>query len=364
MRSSFKSSFGSQSTHRPHKMGYFSSRILPSEPSHFTKLYFDIAPGQLPIVYRDEYNVHFLGLEKLHPFDAAKWGHIFQYLKEAGVIDETAVVKPNEASDEDLSVVHTRQYLDSLKWSWNVAAIAEIPPLAVVPNFLVQSSYLRPMRFQTGGSVLAGKLAVEWGWAVNLGGGFHHCSAGRGQGFCPYADITLLVRCLLAHSPAVKRAMIVDLDAHQGNGHELDLGSCRNVYILDVYNSGIFPQDFKAKAGISRNVELRHYTQDDEYLNAVEENLEAALQEFHPDILVYNAGTDILEGDSLGLLSVSAEGIIRRDELVFTKARDHRVPIVMLTSGGYQKRTARIIADSILNLFNKGLISRTNRNVR
>ncbi|CAG2064799.1 unnamed protein product, partial [Timema podura] len=72
------------------------------------------------------------------------------------------------------------------------------------------------MRFQTGGSILAGKLALERGWAINIGGGFHHCSSNKGGGFCPYADITLLINFLLKYEQQhVKSAMIVDLDAHQ-----------------------------------------------------------------------------------------------------------------------------------------------------
>lgn len=71
-------------------------------------------------------------------------------------------------------------------------------------------------RYQTGGTILAGKLALERGWAINVGGGFHHCSANKGGGFCPYADITLLIQFLFQNYPLqIKRVLIVDLDAHQ-----------------------------------------------------------------------------------------------------------------------------------------------------
>ncbi|KAG8221847.1 hypothetical protein J437_LFUL003223 [Ladona fulva] len=319
-------------------------------------VYFEIEPHQLPIIYRSEYNVRFLGLEKLHPFDAAKWSHVFRFLKEAMFINDHSVTKPNEVQREDLLVVHTPEYLKSLEWSWNVARIAEIPPLSLVPNFIVQKCYLKPMRYQTGGSILAGKLAMDRGWAINIGGGFHHCSKDRGGGFCPYADITLLLKFLFLHKGNVKKAMIVDLDAHQGNGYERDFLDHHDVYILDVYNKGIYPKDELAKKAIKRHIELYHFTEDDEYLTKVDINLEKALREFHPDVVVYNAGTDVLDGDRLGLLAITPQGIIRRDELVFDKIRKHKIPIVMLTSGGYQKKTARIIADSILNLNEKGLI--------
>lgn len=164
------------------------------------------------------------------------------------------------------------------------------------------------MRFQTGGSILAGKLALDRGWAINIGGGFHHCCARKGGGFCAYADITLLIYFLFNNYPnKVQNVMIVDLDAHQGNGYERDFQDDLKVYVLDVYNKGIYPFDKRAREFINRKVELNHFTQDEEYLNLVNDNLIQALQEFKPQLIVYNAGTDILKGDSLGCLSISTK---------------------------------------------------------
>jgi len=86
-----------------------------------------------------------------------------------------------------------------------------------VPNSLIQSFILKPMRYQTGGSVLAGKLAIERGWSINIGGGFHHCCANQGGGFCPFADITLCLRYMFENYEHIQSAMIIDLDAHQVN---------------------------------------------------------------------------------------------------------------------------------------------------
>ncbi|KAF5285340.1 hypothetical protein FQA39_LY04439 [Lamprigera yunnana] len=322
-----------------------------------TELYVNITENQWSIVYRPEYNVHFLGVEKLHPFDAKKWGAIFQFLKKAGLIDETTIVEPKEAMMDDLLSVHSRNYIKSLSCSFNVARIAEVPLLLFVPNCLIQRGYLKPMRYQTGGSILAGKLATERGWAINIGGGFHHCSSNRGGGFCPYADITLLIQFLFIHYPStIQKVMIIDLDAHQGNGYERDFIDSRNIYILDIYNKNIYPFDAVAKNNINKRVELQSYTKDEEYLHKVDANVTEALNEFSPDLVVYNAGTDILDGDPLGCLNISANGIIQRDAIVFKKVRAKKIPIVMLTSGGYLKKTARIIATSILNLHDLGLI--------
>ncbi|KAL3852141.1 hypothetical protein ACJMK2_015820 [Sinanodonta woodiana] len=342
---------------------------IEKKPPHETQLYVSVEESKLPIVYGPEYNIGFLGLEKLHPFDAGKWGRVYQFLKDDNLLQDDTTARPQEATEQDLLVVHKKSYLESLKlasilewtvlkeWSMTVAAITEVPPVAMLPNFIVQNKVLKPFRYQTGGTILAAKLAMERGWGINIGGGFHHSSSDRGGGFCAYADITLAITFLFERNPKVTKAMIIDLDAHQGNGHERDFMNDDRVYIMDVYNRGIYPHDGFAKRAIKRRVELEHHTKDDVYLNLVATNMEDALKEFQPDIIVYNAGTDILEGDPLGCLSITPKGIIQRDEIVFEKAKKWKIPVLMVTSGGYQKTTARIIADSIINLKNKGLIS-------
>jgi histone deacetylase 11 len=97
--------------------------------------------------------------------------------------------------------------------------VVEVPPLAILPNFIVQNKMLRPFRYQTGGTVLASKLAMDRGWAINIGGGFHHCSGDEGGGFCAYADISLAVKFLFQHVGGVAKVMIIDFDAHQVSDH-------------------------------------------------------------------------------------------------------------------------------------------------
>ncbi|KAM9098902.1 histone deacetylase 11 isoform X1 [Sarcophilus harrisii] len=326
---------------------------------HDTKLYQEVSKTCWPIIYSPRYNITFMGLEKLHPFDAGKWGKVVHFLKEENFLTDVMIVEAREATEEDLRVVHTQRYLNKLKWSFVVATITEIPPVICLPNFLVQRHVLRPLRTQTGGTIMAGKLAIERGWAINIGGGFHHCSSDRGGGFCAYADISLSIKFLFERVEGVSKATIIDLDAHQGNGHERDFMDDSRVYIMDIYNRNIYPGDSFAKRAIKRKIELEWGTGDREYLQKVTQHVEEALKEHKPDVVIYNAGTDVLEGDPLGGLSVSARGIVKRDELVFQAARKHNIPILMVTSGGYQKESARIIADSILNLFNLGLIDHT-----
>ncbi|XP_021835528.1 histone deacetylase 2 [Spinacia oleracea] len=320
-----------------------------------SKLYFDVAPSKVPLIYSAAYNISFLGMEKLHPFDSSKWGRICQFLASEGVVDKSRVIEPEEASTEDLLVVHPEKYLDSLQSSSTVAKIVEVPPVAMLPNCIIQRKILYPFRKQVGGSVLAAKLAKERGWAINIGGGFHHCSADNGGGFCVYADISLCIHFALARLN-IARVMIIDLDAHQGNGHEIDFSEDKRVYILDMYNSEVYPLDFVARRYINQKVEILSGTTTDVYLKELDGALEVARRMFDPELVVYNAGTDILDGDPLGSLRISPDGVIKRDEKVFEFAREKGVPIVMLTSGGYMKSSARVIADSIINLSRKHLI--------
>nr|XP_043606932.1 histone deacetylase 2 [Erigeron canadensis] len=329
------------------------NRILSS------KLYFDIPLSKAPIIYSTSYDISFLGIEKLHPFDSSKWGRICQFLIANGILDKARIVEPLEATKDDLLVVHSEAYLNSLKSSLNVSTITEVPPVALFPNCLVQKKVLYPFRKQVGGTVLAAKLATERGCAINVGGGFHHCCANRGGGFCAYADISLCIHYVFVRLN-ISRVMIIDLDAHQGNGHEMDFSNDGRVYILDMYNPYIYPLDYEARRYIDQRVEVPSGTRTEEYLLKLDEALLVAANAFDPELVIYNAGTDILDGDPLGKLRISADGITIRDEKVFRFARDKNIPLVMLTSGGYMKSSARVIADSIINLSNKSLITLSN----
>ncbi|NWZ69758.1 HDA11 deacetylase, partial [Acrocephalus arundinaceus] len=320
---------------------------------HRTELYEEPPSGCWPIVYSPDYNITFMGLEKLHPFDAGKWGKVINFLKEEKLIADDLIVQAREATDEDLLVVHTRRYLNKLKVLYLLMCFSNCPEQVQRQCMSCTVVLNQPYSYR-----MAGKLAVDRGWAINVGGGFHHCSSDKGGGFCAYADITLAIKFLFERVPGVSRATIIDLDAHQGNGHERDFMDDPRVYIMDAYNRYIYPGDGFAKRAIKRKVELEWGTEDTEYLQKVHTHVEGALNEFKPDIVVYNAGTDILDGDPLGGLAISPQGIVKRDEVVFRAARSRGIPVLMVTSGGYQKRTARIIADSILNLHSLGLLGR------
>ncbi|HHG84244.1 MAG TPA: histone deacetylase [Bacteroidetes bacterium] len=310
---------------------------------------------KLPIVFSHRYDITMLGIQRLHPFDSEKYGKVFSYLCKEGLIQKGQHHIPQEVTRTQLLRVHTEKYLQFLKKSRIVAAIAEVGILRRLPNFLLQWRLLKPMRLATGGTLLGADLALKHGWAINLSGGYHHAKSNISSGFCFYSDIALATYQLRDAHPTMK-VMVVDLDAHQGNGFEAIFAGEPNCITFDMYNGQIYPRDTEAQQYIQYNYPLPNGMADQAYLKLLRKKLPLALAQEQPDFIIYNAGTDILETDPLGALNISAEGIIARDHFVFSQARALGIPILMVLSGGYTAESSRIIARSIAGLFHKKLI--------
>ncbi len=304
---------------------------------------------KLPIVYSPEYNIGFYGIQYLHPFDTGKYGKIVKHLNKTLGVKQQQFHRPYLISDNELLKVHTKSYLNSLQGSETVAKVAEMGILSKLPIGVINNKLLKPIKLATAGTLIAGNLALENGWAINLSGGYHHAKANKGEGFCFFADINLLIETLREESK-IKKALIVDLDAHQGNGHESIHGKDKDIAIFDMYNYQIYPGERHLIPDIDYNIELKAHTKDKEYLQLLKENLPKAIAEQQPDIIIYVAGTDIYEKDPLGALSITKKGIIERDAFVFEQALNNKIPIVMTLSGGYHKDSGSIIGESIENL--------------
>lgn len=310
--------------------------------------------AKLPLVYSDCYNISFMGLQKFHPFDSEKYRRIHGYLTKKAGIPRGAFHEPEPVADADLLAVHSPEYLESLNDSATVARVAEMPMLRHFPNRILGNNLLLPMRYGAGGTVLGARLALAHGWAINLSGGYHHAKRDGGEGFCFYADIPLALQ-LLWKTRRDLRVLIIDLDAHQGNGFASVLKDDPRVYILDVYNRDVYPGDADAMRYIDTDLPIPSGTGDAEYLEVLSRALPRAFGESRPDLVIYNAGVDILAGDPLGRLGVSGEGIIRRDEMVFSTAVQNRVPILMVLSGGYTRGSGTVAGRSIENVLRKVL---------
>ncbi|MBI2775039.1 histone deacetylase [Candidatus Dependentiae bacterium] len=335
--------------------------------------------SKVPLVYHENYNIGFFGVEKLHPFDSKKYGHVADELKKEWNISGLHFYEPaSEVSKDSLLKVHSKEYLDSLRSSKAIQKIVEVP-VAKIPNFLLQRYLLSPMRYATQGTILATQLAFKHGAAINLSGGYHHAKADNGSGFCVYADIPLALQKLREKEKKDLKVLYIDLDAHQGDGVESCLENDKNIYFFDCYNEKNFPyatdsRELREKIHkklISKDIYCKKGNhsgncQDcsDKYINSVKNALPQALDEFQeihntkPDLIFYNAGTDPFEEDRLGRMKLTKQGIIDRDEFVFAQALKHKVPICMTLSGGYSPRSAEIISASISNLWNKGFLKK------
>jgi histone deacetylase 11 len=157
-------------------------------------------------------------------------------------------------------------YLLSLNFTFFVCKAVEMPiPL---PGWLLRMKLLEPMQCATQGSVDAACMAVEHRWAINLGGGYHHATRVTGGGFCIFPDITFVTH-YLEKWYGMKRFMIIDLDAHQGNGHERDHTDLNKFYIIDAYNHDIYPGDSYAKQFIQDDIRISQRTTDDQFCQMI-----------------------------------------------------------------------------------------------
>jgi acetoin utilization deacetylase AcuC-like enzyme len=293
------------------------------------------------VVYRTEYDLH-LGA---HVFPSQKYRLVHEALLREKVAEPSDFLTPEPASDEDILQVHSREYVHKLKTgtlSYTELMRLEVP----YSKELVEACWLA-----AGGSILAGRRALEDGWAVNLGGGFHHAYSDHGEGFCVIHDVAVAIR-RLQRDGAAETAMVVDTDVHQGNGTAAIFGGDGTVFTLSIHQENNYPYP---KPPSNMDIHLRDGTGDDEYLQLLETHLAKAFHEFRAGILFYVAGADPYREDQLGGLALSLEGLRRRDALVYEYAKRHGVPVAVTLAGGYARRvedTVQIHVGTVLEARN------------
>ncbi len=310
------------------------------------------------VVYSRHYNFGLYGLAGLHPFDARKYARVWSLLRRHfGAKLRHLHLRPDRpANREELLLVHSSPYLAKLSHPDYVAGAVEVPQLQYLPSVFVDWFVLRPMRWATRGTILAARAALEEGFAVNLGGGYHHAKPDRGEGFSIYSDIGIAVAALRAEGSIAEtdRILYVDTDAHQGNGVCHTFLSDNRVFIFDLFNSCIYPMfDVDARERIDCAVGITSACADAEYLRELHNRLPGfidSVSNARIGLAIYNAGTDVAAGDPLGMLNVSASAIRERDLFVVAELRRRRIPTVMLLSGGYTKQSYQLVADSVIPL--------------
>jgi len=272
-------------------------------------------------VYSDDYWMLNVGK---HVFPIKKYRLIYEKLLLRGAKKEKFLAPPL-ATDEDVLLVHTSKYIKKLKagaLSHDEIAALELP---FSPE-LVKFAWL-----MTGGTILVGRLALEQGLAVHIGGGFHHAFPDHGEGFCVLNDVAVALE-KLKHENAIQKAMVVDADLHQGNGTAFIFGGKDYAFTFSIHQMDIYPAD---KPSSTLDIGLWSGDGDKEYLSALRAHFPRLYQEFKPDLVFYLAGADPFEKDRLGSLHLTKEGLRERDEIVIGEARRLRIPVVIVLAGGY-----------------------------
>jgi acetoin utilization deacetylase AcuC-like enzyme len=299
-----------------------------------------------------------------HVFPAEKYRMIHKRLLETGVAEPSDFVLPQPASDQDILLVHTREYVQKLK-TGTLSAQEELQLEVPYSPELVKAFWLA-----AGGSILAADLALREGVAVNIGGGFHHAFPDHGEGFCVINDVAVAIKRMHKEGK-LTRAMTVDLDVHNGNGTaaifppktrpgvplpsasasrrdlhattpEVHLGvdGELEVFTISLHQAHNYPAH---KPPSSIDVHLPDGTNDEEYLGWLDQSLSSAFRHFTPELICYLAGADPYREDQLGGLALTIDGLKERDQLVMRVAQAHNVPVMVTYAGGY----ARHVNDTV-----------------
>jgi acetoin utilization deacetylase AcuC-like enzyme len=251
-----------------------------------------------------------------------------------------------EASDGELALAHAPAYLSSVvEGTLSPAQQREI-------GFPWSEAMVARARRSVGATILAARAALSTGVAANLAGGTHHAMADKGGGFCVFNDVAVAARLMQAEWHRTRRQLlrvaVIDLDVHQGNGTASIFRDDATVFTLSMHGAKNFP--FR-KESSDLDVDLPDACGDADYLRA----LDAALAELWsrvepapPQLIFYLAGADPHEGDRLGRLKLTTDGLAERDRRVLAAARERRIPVALSMAGGY----GRVIEDTVQVQFN------------
>lgn len=257
-----------------------------------------------------------------HRFPISKYARLRDRVLRDGVAE---VHEPARAVRADVLRVHTPDYLSRLEAG--TLTEGELRRIGFPwSDHLVERSYRA-----VGGTCEAARMALDAGVAMNLAGGTHHAFPDHGEGFCVLNDVAIALHALLA-AGRIQRAAVVDLDVHQGNGTHYIFAGDDRVFTCSLHGARNDP--FHKVPG-DLDVELPDGTGDEAYLEQLAAVMPAVLRASRPDLVVYLAGADPHEGDSLGRLALTFDGLARRDHLVLSQCRDVGIPVVIVIAGGY-----------------------------
>ncbi|MGA0038689.1 MAG: histone deacetylase [Pirellulales bacterium] len=267
-----------------------------------------------------------------HSFPLAKYRLLRERLEGLGT--GFSFHEPQAASRSSLGRVHDAAYLERV--FTGTLTPAEVRRI----GFPWSVQLVERSRRSTGAAVDASRAAMSDGLAASLAGGTHHAGIAFGEGYCVFNDTAVAVRELQA-AGLIRRAAILDLDVHQGNGTADIFTGDDTVFTVSVHGGRNFPL---RKVASSLDIPLEDGTADEPYLEAVDQATRAAVHAGQPDLVLYIAGADPYEGDRLGRLAVSAAGLLERDRIVFDAAQRAGIPVAVVLGGGYCQDVEQTVA--------------------
>jgi acetoin utilization deacetylase AcuC-like enzyme len=261
-----------------------------------------------------------------HRFPMAKYHRVRERLLEDQVLRPENLAVPPAASWDDLVRAHDPDYVRAVFDGTLTREMQRRIGFPWSPEMVERS------RRSVGATLAASRVALDGGWiAANLAGGTHHAFRDRGEGYCVFNDIAVAALALL-EDDSIERAMVVDCDVHQGNGTAAIFAGDNRVFTFSMHGANNFP--FKKETS-DLDITFPDGAGDGEYLPMLERTLPDLLDRFAPDLVFYLAGADPYEGDRLGKLCLTIDGLRRRDRLVFEACRERRLPVAVSMGGGY-----------------------------
>jgi len=282
-----------------------------------------------PIVHHPAFRAE---MPEGHRFPMDKFSRLAALLESEGLPGPDGFQRPEPVDVETLQLVHTHDYVRGVL---ELSLPADVVRRIGMPN---SASVAARACAATGGTLLAARLALEHGIACNTAGGSHHASAESGAGFCVFNDVAVAARRLLAEG-RIGKALVVDLDVHQGDGTARIFVDDPSVFTFSMHAEKNFPA---RKAVSDLDIELADGTGDAVYLATLADLLPALIDRVAPDIVFFNAGVDPHADDKLGRLSLTDAGLRRREAYVLGICRARDLPVAGVIGGGYDADIDRL----------------------
>ena len=268
-----------------------------------------------------------------HSYPMEKYRLVPERLLADGVLTTDELVEPAPVSLADVLRVHTSAYVQAvLDGTLDRRALLRL-------GLPWSSALVRRVFAVVGGTLGAADAALRDGAAVNLAGGTHHAFADHGEGYCVFNDLVIALRRLRADG-RIDRVLIIDLDVHQGNGTAALCRTDATTFTFSMHGANNYPA---RKERSSWDVALPDAMTDEAYVSRLADILPSLIERARPDLVMYQAGVDVLAGDRFGKLGLSLAGLEERDRLVCACATQAGLPLVVTLGGGYARAIDRIV---------------------